>query len=135
MARTGYEDSCHNCGKFLERGWGAMTYHESRFCSDDCRTKYHNAKKKMNAQKDKMFEFIGFLQEAMSKNGELALEAGMVNDMIYELSRRKTGVKVHCRQCGQRVMWKPKVGEKCHFCGDSDWQFGQTNEEKGSVQS
>jgi len=73
-----------------------------------------------------MFEFIGFIQEQMKKGGDLSLEAGIVNDMIYELSRKKSGVKIHCRQCGQRVMWKPKIGEKCQFCGDSDWQIGES---------
>jgi hypothetical protein len=124
------EENCHECGKYLHRGWGHMTYHDSRFCSVECRTKYHNARKKLKAQKDKIAEFIGFLHEQMKKGGDLALEAGMVNDMLYDLTRQKSGVKIVCRQCGQRVMWKPKLGEKCQFCGDSDWQVGDKQKQE-----
>jgi hypothetical protein len=126
MAYKELEDYCHQCGKLLERGWNQMTYHDSRFCCDACRTKYHNARKKLKAQKEKMLEFIGFLHESMKKGGELAVDAGLVNDMIYELSRQKSGVKILCKQCGQQRMTKPRPGDKCSFCGDSDWQFGDS---------
>jgi len=102
-----------------------MTYHDSRFCSDDCRTKYHNAKKKIKAQNDKLIEAVQFIQAMMLKGGELAGEAGVLNDAIHEITGKRTGVKVYCKQCGQQIMWKPRIGERCSFCGDSNWAFGE----------
>lgn len=124
-----YEEDCHWCGKYLERGSGAMNYQDSRFCSDTCRTKYHNARKKLKAQQSKMLQFIEFTQEMMKKRGDLSLDAGIVNDAIFELSRRKSGVKVYCLQCGQRRFNKPLPNEKCSFCGDSKWHFGELPKE------
>lgn len=124
-------DYCDWCAKHLERGWGRMTYHDSRFCSDECRTKYHNAKKKLKAQEKKMLEFVEFAQAMMLKGGELAAQAGIINDAIHSQASKRTGVKVHCKQCGQQIMWKPRIGERCSFCGDSNWQY----EKKESVQS
>ena len=119
------EDYCHNCNKFLERGWGAMSYHDSRFCSDACRYAYHNDRKKLKRQKETALQYISFLHESMKKGGELAEEAALINDMLYALLGQKTGVKIYCRQCGQQRFSKPLPGEKCSFCGDSNWQYGK----------
>lgn len=119
-----YEDSkeiCQWCDKEL---WAVNGERPKAFCNDECRYNYHNAKKKIKAQKERIFEFINFLQESMGRNGDLAMEAGLINDAIYELSRRKSGVKVSCAQCGQRRFSKPNAGDKCPFCGDSNWLFG-----------
>lgn len=106
-----------------------MTYHDSRFCSDDCRYQYHNKKKKLKRGKDAALEYITFLHEAMKAGGELKDDAGMINDMLYSLLGQKTGVKIYCKQCGQRRFSKPTSGEKCSFCGDSNWHMGELPKE------
>jgi ribosomal protein L24E len=128
--RVYYEENCHWCNRFLERGRGRMNYQDSRFCGADCRKKYHNARKKLKAQKEKMLEFIEFAQAMMNKGGDLHLDAGMVNDAIFETSRRKSGVKVYCLQCGQRRFNKPMPDEQCSFCGDSKWHYGELPKEE-----
>lgn len=119
-----YEDSKENCQECGRELWAVNGERPKAFCNDECRYAYHNAKKKLKVQKDRMLNFIEYVQAQMKKGGDLGAEAGLINDAIYELSRKKSGVKIRCRQCGQRRFSKPHPGDKCSFCGDSNWAFG-----------
>lgn len=74
-------NQCQWCSKALVRGYrgyrsGAL------FCSDECRTHYHNAKKKVLRDKRSMFFLIENLHDMAKKDGELGAAANHALELI-----------------------------------------------------
>jgi len=66
--------NCQWCGKSFRQGWGAKRY-GAKFCNDECRTNYHNAKKKVRQQEHTAFMLIEFFHDMAKKEGELGAAA------------------------------------------------------------
>jgi hypothetical protein len=123
-------ECCHWCGKYIHRGSGFKNYQlGSRFCDDDCRNKYHNARKKVKQQENTVFMLIEFFQEMRTKEGELAEAADHALRLIAANAAGSVR-KIVCKECGQGRFTIPSAGDKCSFCKAENWNIKST--EKGA---
>lgn len=110
---------CDNCGEEIHRFTAKGRI--GRFCTKKCRDQYHNALKKIPRSLDVVTHEISFMLDSMLTSGELANEA-------FEAMRKITAMSLDnrfqftCLNCGQKRLEPPQKGEKCAFCGDSNWQ-------------
>jgi len=116
-------ECCHWCNKYIERGSGFKNYQlGSRFCNDDCRNKYHNAKKKVKQQEKVVFELVEFFKDMRKRDGELAEMADHALRMIAANSAYSV-TKILCKECGQGRFTVPSAGDKCSFCKAENWNI------------
>jgi hypothetical protein len=116
-------DYCHWCKKEIIRGSGYKNFQlGSRFCDDTCRDNYHNAKKRVERQKDAALRAIWAIEEMLTKQGELGQISLDAMRLIKKMSESTT-LDCYCRNCGQTVWIIPNEGERCSFCQDSNWGF------------
>lgn len=119
LAKTEF---CNWCEKFLERGGGAMTYHDSRFCSDACRVNYHNAKRKAKRQHEAAISAIMYIQDMMLKQGELRANSIEAMQQIISVAQIPE-FDIQCSECGQGRLYIPSAGDICSFCQNNKWTF------------
>jgi len=116
-------DFCHWCDKEIIRGSGNHNYQlGNRFCDDDCRSNYHNAKKKVKRQLAAAKEALAAIEPLLLKQGELGQEA-LAALRLIKYQADMTQYDCYCKNCGQGVWIIPSAGETCNFCQDSNWGF------------
>lgn len=116
-------ENCHWCNKWIRRGSGEHNYQlGNRFCDDNCRNKYHNAKKKVKQQEKVVLGLIEFFQEMRQKNGELSEFA---DNALRQIAANSAGTvrKIVCKECGQGRFTVPSAGDKCSFCKSENWEM------------
>lgn len=120
-------NKCQWCEKELRRGW--QSYRSgATFCSDECRTKYHNAKKKVKRDKETALAAIQHIQAMLLKGGELGQEA--LNAVRHIKIHSEVDFECYCTKCGQDVWILPDKGQKCDFCKSVD-SFAFRQKQKG----
>lgn len=114
-------ECCHWCNKYIHRGSGFHNYQlGNRFCDDKCRTKYHNAKKKVLRDEKTAFMLVSFFQDMSKKEGELAELADHALRLIAANAAGSVK-KIICKECGQGRFTVPSAGDKCSFCKAENW--------------
>lgn len=116
-------DFCHFCDKELITGYGHHQYRENlRFCDDKCRTRYHNAQKKVKRNLKSILAMIADIEGLLPKQASLGQEA---LDAIRQIANVSSETKLDCvcGNCGQTVWLIPQKGEKCDFCQAEHWIF------------
>jgi len=111
--------NCQWCEK--EIGWGAMRS-DAQFCSDGCRTKCHNAKKKAKRESDNVVNGIMFIQNMMLKSGDLGQEALSAMQTILAVTSIPD-FDIKCSNCGQKRLYMPTAADECSFCHQKAWSF------------
>lgn len=112
---------CEWCKEDFRTGWGSKRY-GARFCSDACRHKFNNAKKKIDKLRFSMHDSLDFFREMLFKGGELPQAAA---EAIFIIAKDANvhQMKFKCNACGQQRMDFPRIFDKCAFCGKTDWKF------------
>lgn len=116
-------ENCHWCGKYIYRGSGEHNYQlGNRFCNDECRNHYHNAKKKVARQEKTILEALEVIAAFKGKDGELGDMAENLIRLIANNTAHRVK-KVLCKDCGQGRFTIPAQGEKCSFCKGENWSI------------
>ena len=145
---------CQHCGSYIK---GARTSRR-KFCDDACRVAWHRAQKVSPKEQLErlvlsMRDSIERLEKQAKKAEELSHDMSkplpdrlgliamfrekqsIANELklLLEMSEIKTSIgemvkRPYCKACGQKVFVTPKRGDKCAFCGQSDWSYDSWQE-------
>lgn len=113
---------CLWCEKELINGWKPMRSGAS-FCSDACRTKYHNAKKRIVRASQTITLAIHEVEKLLIKQGELGDLALSTLRSVQVSAKVSSVYQCYCKSCGQTRLFFPMVHEKCDFCKNVAWGF------------
>lgn len=113
------KDFCQWCNAEL---WAVNGERPKAFCSDDCRYKYHNAKKKIEREASNALRAINFIQEMLLKDGDLQ-ERALELAQVLSRDSQVLGFECYCGHCGQRRLTIPLSADTCSFCQRNVWRF------------
>jgi len=114
--------NCSWCNQEIQIGWGQKR-NTSRFCNDECRMKYHNELKREKHQSALVLAEIRRMQNNALRSGDLGDFAQRHLNVIQQEFVLKENYFPCCKACGQSAFIWPEHGEKCPFCGQTDWVF------------
>jgi hypothetical protein len=122
-------NNCQWCNQALGYGWQGKRW-GSKFCNDECRTKYHNARKKTQKQAQNIIIALGEIEELITKGGELGELALHTIRRVRIAAEVSSTYQCYCKSCGQNRLFFPMPYDKCDFCGKENWGFKDKEPEK-----
>lgn len=127
-------DKCQWCENELRRSWKSYRY-GALFCSDGCRTKYHNAKKRIVRHAQNITLALADIEKLIIKGGELGELALATIRSVQVSAKVSSTYQCYCKNCGQNRLFFPLHGDKCDFCKQENWGFKEKEESEGLHES
>lgn len=118
---------CGYCEKDLTRIEGLRV--DAKFCSKECHLTYWRKKRKMQRQYERASQAIVNLATMLYNDNPLLGDAAIrLNDLAAMASASTAKLKWKCGNddCGQTVYIRPHKGQRCYFCGESNWLMAKT---------
>jgi hypothetical protein len=112
---------CHWCGVEVEPKQDSRR--KKRFCSDNCRYAYNNELKRSELAWRELKSELARIHQNGQKEGDLGVLSRIRIDELTGLMSAYSTRKAICKNCGQSLMFWPSTGQKCNFCGESDWRY------------
>lgn len=111
---------CKNCGMWIEGDGFRTKRFDAQFCSDECRTEYHNQSRKLKRKYDAVLSAMDELFKC-AVAGE-ALEHEAINHLmqIKEAIDRSWWT---CGKCGLGHAGVPYETEVCDDCQSTAWEI------------
>ena len=111
---------CHWCNAEIKRNEKGRS---PRFCSSSCRDLYHNEIKRSERAYKLIKDEISLIEHHGQKQGDLGVLSRIRLDELTASFSANSKRKAVCKNCGQSLMFWPSTGQKCNFCGESEWRY------------
>lgn len=111
---------CYWCNAPIERNEKGRA---PRFCSSSCRDSYNNEIKRSERAYKLIKEEISLIEQHGQKQGDLGVLSRIRFDELTASFSANSKRKAVCKKCGQTIMFWPSTGQKCNFCGESEWRY------------
>lgn len=105
---------CYFCGNQLK--WRKRS--DSTFCDDECRMKFNNLRRKVDAQHSKIVKSLESIQELSTEYPHLkGLDFVNIHRVKLLVNAIDFGSRYKCTKCGQMTYLEPVEWTTCDFCG------------------